>query len=55
MAITHIRIKINTYYIYVFYVEFSPASFNLSKLLSKFSYKKVISYFVENWLFFVKK
>ena len=55
MAITHIQIKKNIHYIYVFYVEFSPVSFNLSKLFSKFSYKKVISYFVENWLFFCKK
>ena len=30
-----------------FEVEFSSATSNLSKLFSKFSYKKVISFFVE--------
>ena len=35
-----------------FVVEFSSATFNLSKLFSKFSYKKVISVFVEKKYFF---
>ena len=45
MAITHKQIVITMNYIYVFYVEFSSATFNLNKLFSKYSYKKVICYF----------
>ena len=47
MAITHKIIEISIHYIYVFRGRIFPATFNLSKLFSKFSFKKLICYFVE--------
>ena len=46
MAVTHKQIEININYMNVFYVKFSSTTFNLNKLFSKYSYKKVIYYFV---------
>ena len=38
-----------------FVVEFSSATFDLSKLFSKFSYEEVTYYLVEKSFFFVTK
>ena len=51
MAVTPKQIQINMNYIYVFYVEFSFPTFNLNKLPSKYSYKKIYLLFCLKKLF----